>query len=136
MSLDPYLFFDGDCRAALAFYAAVFQTEPSGVMAYAQAPGFDPADPSADRVLYASLPIGGVTAMLSDVPVGQPYVSGNHVALSFGTPDPAEAERVFAALADGGHVHMPLAPTFFNPLYGMLTDRFGVMWMVSQTPPG
>jgi PhnB protein len=134
MSLDPYLFFDGNCRAALDFYSAVFQAAPAGVMTYGQAPGFDPADPSADRVLYASLPVFGANAMLSDVAVGQPYVSGNHVALSIGTSDPAEAARVFAALADGGEVHMPLGETFFSPLYGMLTDRFGVMWMVSQAP--
>jgi PhnB protein len=131
VSVNPYLFFDGNCRAALDFYAAVFRAEPAGVMTYGQAPGADPADRSADRILYASLPMGGANAMLSDVAAGQPYVSGNHVALSVGVAGAAEAQRVFAALADGGEVHMPLAETFFSPLFGMLTDRFGVMWMVS-----
>jgi PhnB protein len=131
VSFDPYLFFDGNCRAALSFYAEVFGGQPGPVMTYGQMPGGPAAAADRERILYATLPAFGVTIMFSDRPSGTPHVVGSHLALSLGTADPAEVRRVFAALAEGGRIDQPLGPQFFSPLYGMVTDRFGVLWMVN-----
>ena len=84
---------------------------------------------SGDKVMHASFRIGGTTVMASDGRCeGKPSFQGFALALS--VPTEAEADRRFAALAKGGQVQMPLARTFFSPLFGMVADRFGVMWMV------
>jgi len=143
MSVDPFLYFDGDCREALEFYAGVFRAEPQGVMTYADAPGA-PSDDAGrcpvdgtradhDRILYASLPIFGVNAMFSDCADGAPYSKGSNIGLAIGTDDADEVRRVFSELAEGGTVQQPLGPQFFGPLFGMLTDRYGVIWMLSLT---
>lgn len=82
-----------------------------------------------DKVMHASLRIGATTVMASDGRcLGQPNFQG--FALSLTAADDAEAERLFAALADGGQVQMPMSKTFFSSRFGMVADRFGVGWMV------
>ena len=90
---------------------------------------------SSDKVMHAALRIGETTLMLSDgMCGGQPKFEG--MSLSLTVADDAEAARVFAALADGGQVQVPLAPSFFTSSFGMLADRFGVNWMVvTETTP-
>ena len=134
MSFDVFLNFDGDCRAALEFYANVFGLEmPGQIMTYGQAPGFDIEGDAADRVLYASLPIFGCNVMFSDCPPGSHYVKGTNIALTLGTADASEIERLYTALSDGGVVAMPLGKTFFSELYCMVTDKFGITWQISLT---
>jgi PhnB protein len=85
---------------------------------------------SENKVMHASLRIGDAIVMASDGRCqGQPSFQG--FALSLTVPDVAAAERLFAALADGGQVQMPLAETFWSPRFGMVADRFGVSWMVN-----
>lgn len=135
MSFDVFLNFDGDCRAALAFYAEVFALEaPEQVMTYGQAPGFAGPEGDSDRIVYASLPIFGSNVMFSDCPSGSDYVKGTNIALTLGTPDAGEIKRIYAVLRDGGSVNMELGETFFSELYGMVTDRFGITWQLSLTP--
>ena len=82
-----------------------------------------------DKVMHAALRIGDTMVLASDGRcLGQPEFSG--FALSLTAADEAEADRLFAALADGGQVQMPLSKTFFSPRFGMIADRFGVSWMV------
>jgi len=82
-----------------------------------------------DKVMHASFRVGEAVVLASDgLCGGAPNFQG--FTLSLTTADPAEAERLFTALADGGQVRMPLAPTFFSPCFGMVADRFGVGWMV------
>jgi PhnB protein len=84
---------------------------------------------SDNKVMHASLRIGQATVMVSDGRcAGKPAFQG--FALSIRVPTAAEADKVFAALADGGQVQMPLAKTFFSPRFGMVADRFGVSWMI------
>ena len=91
-------------------------------------PGMVPPG-SEDKVMHASFRIGDTTVMASDGRcLGKPNFQG--FALSITAADEAQADRTFAALADGGQVQMPLGKTFFSPRFGMLTDRFGVSWMV------
>src|SRR5205823_2797518 len=86
-----------------------------------------------DKVMHASFRIGDTTLMASDGRcLGKTGFQG--FSLSIAVSDESEAERLFAALADGGEVQMPLAKTFWSPRFGMVTDRFGVSWMINMTP--
>jgi PhnB protein len=95
-------------------------------------PGMSPPG-AAEKILHASLRIGGSTVMASDGECqGQPSFQG--FSLSLSVPNEAEADRVFNALAGGGQVKLPLTKTFFSPRFGMLEDRFGVSWMIQVAP--
>ncbi|OFW66367.1 MAG: hypothetical protein A2Y74_03710 [Actinobacteria bacterium RBG_13_63_9] len=133
MQVQPYLFFDGRCEEAVAFYRSALGAEVTMLMRFKEspephAPGMVPPG-AEDKVMHASFRIGDTTVMASDGRCqGRP--SFQSFALSLTVPDDAEAERRFAALADGGQVHMPLTKTFFSSRFGMLADRFGVSWMI------
>ena len=135
MTFDVFLNFNGDCRAALAFYASVFNLEiPSHLMTYDQIPGGDFGTENEGRITYANLSIFDCNVMFSDCPAGSKFVKGTNIALTLGTPDVDEIKRVFNALAEDGEVAIPLGKTFFSALYGMVTDKFGITWQLSQTP--
>ena len=134
MTFDVFLNFDGDCREAIEFYAAVFKLDmPERIMTYGQAPGVNVPDSAKDRIIYASLPIFGCNVMFSDCFPDSGYVKGTNIALALGTDDADEIKRIYAALSDGGSVNMELGKTFFSELYGMVTDKFGNTWQVSLT---
>jgi len=133
MVVQAYLFFDGRCEEALGFYQRALGAELEMMMRFKEAP--QPSSPgmvppgSEDKVMHASFRIGDTTVMASDGRcLGKPNFQG--FALSITAADEAQADRTFAALADGGQVQMPLGKTFFSPRFGMVTDRFGVSWMV------
>jgi PhnB protein len=130
MSLDVFLFFDGDCRDAIEFYSDSFSLTQPILMTYGQNPSGCPEEDK-DRILYAMLPVCGSNMMFSDCPSGMAYVKGTNISITLGIEDPDELRRVFAALSEGGEVNMPLSSTFFSPLFGMLTDRFGIIWQLS-----
>ena len=136
MPLQPYLFFDGKCEEALAFYRRALGAEIVMMMRWKDSPpsvGCSPDPANADKIMHAQFRIGGSEVMASDGQCqGQPKFEG--FALSLTPPDEAEAERLFNALADGGQVQMPLAETFFSPRFGMVADRFGIFWMVYVAP--
>jgi PhnB protein len=129
-TVQSYLFFDGRCEEALQYYRQALGAEVEMLMRFKDSP--EPAQcgsGSGDKVMHASFRIGGTTVMASDGRCeGKPNFQGFALALS--VPTEAEADRRFGALAKGGQVQMPLAKTFFSPRFGMVTDRFGVMWMV------
>ena len=133
MVVQAYLFFDGRCEEALGFYQRALGAELEMMIRFKEGP--QPSSPgmvppgSEDKVMHASFRIGDTTVMASDGRcLGKPNFQG--FALSITAADEAQADRTFAALADGGQVQMPLGKTFFSPRFGMLTDRFGVSWMV------
>ncbi|MCL2465750.1 MAG: VOC family protein [Micrococcales bacterium] len=134
MTLDAFISFDGQCRDAVAFYATVFDSAPTTMMTYADNPQADVAPADRDRILYAGLPVGGHVLMFSDCPSSSGYVPGNNIALTFGSADRTEVERVFERLSDGGQVLMPLGRTFFAELFAMVRDQFGIMWQVTHAP--
>ncbi len=133
MQIQPYLFFDGRCEEALAFYRDALGGEVTNLMRFKDNPetcesGMIPPG-SEDKVMHAHLRIGETHLMASDGRcTGQPSFQG--FSLSITAADAAEADRLFAALGDGGQVRMPLGKTFFSPKFGMVADRFGVSWMV------
>jgi PhnB protein len=133
MLVQPYLFFEGRCEEALDFYRRTLGAEVDMLMRYKDSPDPCPEGmipPGAgDKVMHASFRIGESTLMASDGRCsGQPAFQGFSQSLT--VADEAEADRVFAALGDGGVVVMPLGKTFFSPRFGMVADRFGVSWMV------
>jgi len=130
-ALYVYLAFDGDCRAALGFYAKAFGLDFPDVMTFEQDPDGGVAKEDEGRIMHAELPVFGGRLMVSDCPSGSVFVKGTNIAITLGASDKGEIERVFTALADGGNVAMPIGKTFFSELYGMLTDKFGVIWQLA-----
>jgi PhnB protein len=134
MQVQPYLFFNGRCEEAIEFYRRALGAKVDMLMRYKESPDPPPPDMvapgSENKVMHASLRIGDATVMASDgCCSGELGFQG--FSLSISAAAPAEADRLFAALADGGQVQMPLTKTFWSPYFGMLTDRFGVGWMIN-----
>jgi PhnB protein len=133
MTIQPYLFFEGRAEEAAAFYQKVFGAKIEMLMRYKDSPdpcpeGMVPPG-SEGKVMHMSLKIGDGVVMGSDGRCsGKPDFQG--FSLSYAARDAEEADRVFAALSEGGAVQMPLGKTFFSPRFGMAADRFGVSWMV------
>ncbi len=137
MPVTPYLFFDGRCEEALEFYKKALGAEVGMMMRFKESP--EPPPPgqvppgSENKIMHACLRINGAAVMASDgCAQGKPKFEG--FSLSVDAKDEAEADRMFAALADGGQVRMPLAKTFFAKRFGMVADRFGVGWMIIVEP--
>jgi PhnB protein len=133
MELQPYVFFDGRCEEAIDFYKRALGAQVEMLMRFRDSPDKEArptSDPAmADKVMHASLRIGSTMLLASDGRCqGKPDFRG--FALSLTVQSEAEADRFFNALADGGQVQMPLAKTFWSPRFGMVSDRFGVWWMV------
>lgn len=136
--MNPYLNFNGQCAQAFEFYKSVLGgefTQP-GIMRMKDAPPNEeyPLDPKdADLVMHVALPVGNNILMGSDCPPSWGSVEqGTASNISLTTADEAETKRIFDGLAAGGKVAMPLGPTFWSPLFGMLTDKFGIQWMVGM----
>lgn len=134
MIVQPYLFFDGRCEEAIEFYRSALGAEVEMLMRFKESPDPDMCPPdSDDKVMHSSFRIGDTSVLASDGRcLGNPNFEG--FSLSLTVPDEAEAERLFAALAEGGQVQMPLTKTFFSPRFGMVGDRFGVSWMIHVAP--
>jgi PhnB protein len=134
MQVQPYLFFEGRCEEAVEFYRRALGAEVEMLMRFKDSPEPTMAPPGAgDKVMHMSLRIGETTVLASDGRCqGRPGFQG--FSLSLTVPNNAEAERLFASLADGGQVQMPLTKTFFSPHFGMVADRFGVSWMIYVAP--
>ena len=134
--IQPYLSFNGSCEQAIEFYRKALGAEVQVLMRFKDSPeppppGCGPVD--GNKVMHASLRIGDTVIMASDGQcTGSTKFDGISLSLSLSTE--AEADRYFNALSEGGNVCMPLTKTFFSPKFGMVTDRFGVTWMVMTLP--
>ena len=132
-SIEPYLFFGGRCEEALEFYRTALSAQVEMMMRFKESP--EPMPPGSipdgfeNKVMHASFRIGDCRLMASDGNGEGPKFEG--FSLSLVLSSEVEVEQAFAALAKGGKVEMPLGKTFWSPKFGMLTDRFGVGWMVS-----
>jgi len=132
-AIQPYLFFGGRCEEAVSFYRTALGAEVEMMMRFSESPepmpegslppGFE------NKIMHSSFRVGGATVMASDGCGGNANFSGFSLSLSVASPE--AAKKAFAALSAGGKVDMPLDKTFWSPLFGMLTDKFGVAWMVS-----
>jgi PhnB protein len=129
--IEPYLFFEGRCEEAVEFYKKALGAEVLMLMRFKDSP-----DPNAcggvpgEKIMHASLRIGGSNIMASDGRCDEP-MKFEGFSLSLAVNTDAEADKYFNALTEGGKVIMPLTKTFWSPRFGMVTDKFGVMWMVN-----
>jgi PhnB protein len=130
MRVQPYIFFNGKCEEALEFYKQALGAKVTGLMRFKDNP--DPAmNPpnSEEKIMHAAVSIGETDLLVSDGECGgSPNIQG--VSLVINVKSAVEAETCFRALSEGGQVRMPLGKTFFASSFGMLSDRFGVGWMV------
>lgn len=132
MVVQPYLFFEGRCEEALDFYTKVLEAKVDMKMRYNESP--EPPQPGMPsgyetKIMHAAFRIGDTTLMGSDgMCSGQSSFKG--FSLSAYAKDEDDAKRLYNALSEGGQKQMPLTKTFFSPAFGMLTDKFGVPWMV------
>jgi PhnB protein len=136
MQIQPYLFFNGRCEEAIAHYQQALGAQVSLLLRYRDSP--DPTPPGMlpegfdDKVMHASLDIGGAGLMMSDG-CSTEGAQFNGFSVSLVVEDEATARRMFDALAVGGQITMPMGRTFWSACFGMLSDRFGLGWMI-QVP--
>lgn len=136
--IHPYLFFSGRCEEALSFYERALGAEVSLLLRHSDNPAPESAVPPefADKVMHATFSVGGATLQASDGCGSPDAPAFGGFSLSLQLPSQAEAEHAFAALSEGGEVTLPLGKTFWSPCFGMLTDRFGIGWMLAVESEG
>jgi PhnB protein len=131
--VQSYLFFNGRCEEALAFYEKAIGAQVQMKMRFSENP--DPPEPGTippdheDKIMHASFQVGDTVLMASDGCGNEQGFGG--FCLSLTVPNEEQAAQCFAALADGGSVTMPLGKTFWSPCFGIVQDRFGIGWMVT-----
>ncbi|HRV93300.1 MAG TPA: VOC family protein [Anaerolineae bacterium] len=138
-AVNPYLNFSGNCEEAFNFYKSVFGGEFVMLMRFKDVPAEEMdtehqlPDSEGEKIMHVSLPVAqGTILMGSDVPSAMGTINfGNSFSIAISTDSEAEADAVFDGLSAGGQITMPLDKTFWGAYFGMLTDKFGVQWMVS-----
>ncbi len=131
MQLNPYLTFNGQCAAAFKFYERCLGGKIEAMLTHGESPMVEQVPPEGrDRIMHARLVVGDKVLMGSDAPL-EHYEQPKGFSVTLGIDDPADAERIFHALAENGTVRMPLQQTFWAVRFGMLVDQFGIPWMVN-----
>ena len=133
MRITPYITFRGNCRQAIEFYKTALGAEVAFVQTFGESP-MD-AKGSADNIMHAALKVGESTILMSDDPNPQGDTGSGDISLTIGLNAPEKAKQVFDKLAQGGSVIMALDKTFWAEAFGMLTDKFGVRWMINCESP-
>lgn len=135
MQISPYLNFDGNAEEAMTFYAEALGGKLTEVHRFSMMPNAsDLPEEVRNRVMHVGVDLpGGNRVMASDTMegMGPPHVVGTNTSISIHPASREEADRIFAALGEGGQVGMPLEDQFWGDYYGHLTDRFGIQWMVN-----
>ncbi|HZH84207.1 MAG TPA: VOC family protein [Phototrophicaceae bacterium] len=131
MQLNPYLFFNGQCEAAFRFYERSLGAKIVAMMPHAGTPAEGQVPPEwRDKIIHARLVLGDQVLMGSDAPPDH-FEKPQGFSVTLGIDDPADAERIFNALAENGTIRMPIQQTFWALRFGMLVDRFGIPWMIN-----
>ena len=138
MQLEMFINFNGNCREAVEFYAKVFKSTVNNLMTYGDAPPdpnyvFNEADK--DRICYAGVPIGAMTVMFMDMPSDSMLTVGDNINPTLSSENKDEVTRIFGELKDGGEVFMALQKTFYSEWYGMVKDKYGVIWHIMHYNP-
>ncbi|MGQ0543241.1 MAG: VOC family protein [Blastocatellia bacterium] len=133
IGVQPYLNFNGNCEEAINFYKDALGGEILFMQHYGESPMAGMSGD--DKVMHCTLKIGDTHIMASDNPENMPATAGSNISLAIGMNDVDKAKTYFANLSDGGNVTMPLDKTFWAEAFGMLTDKFGINWMVNCDAP-
>jgi PhnB protein len=135
MQLNPYLNFNGQCEEAFRLYERVLGGKIEMMMTFAESPMAEQVPAQwRGKVMHARISFGGEVLMGSDAPPDR-FQKPQGFSVSFSVDKPADAERIFAALADKGQVQMPIQKTFWAERFGSVTDRFGIPWMINCEQP-
>jgi PhnB protein len=135
MAFHPYLFFGGNCREAFVRYQEIFGGELV-LITMNDMPSEEPVPPGlGDMIMHAALKVDDNLLMASDDPTSENFGPVQGMQVNYAVADADDAKRVFDALADGGKVTLPIAPTSWSPMFGMCIDRFGTPWMISAEAP-
>lgn len=134
-TINSYLNFRGNTEEAFNFYKAAFGTEFAVVQRFGDSPGCEgmPVEDKS-RIMHVSLPIGKHSVLMGTDVVGEmadKMIEGTNIALSISVESESEADQLFAALSAGGRVIIPLEKSFWGAYFGMLTDKFGIQWMIN-----
>jgi PhnB protein len=129
MHVSPYLNFNGQCEEAFAFYAKTFAGELAALMRWDDMPGGNTAQGMDRKIMHAHLKVGATAILGSDAPPER-YTKPAGFGVTLDVDSNEEAERIFEALSDGGTATMAMGETFFAHRFGMVTDRFGIPWMI------
>lgn len=132
MQMNVHLNFQGNRGEAFDFYKKVFSTKEAFAMKYGEAPQGMPIPPDwKDKIMHTSIPLGKGQLMGCDAPPDRSTpIGGFQVCVE--SKDEAEVKRIYEALKEDGSVQMPMSPTFWSPMFGMCTDKFGIAWMVGM----
>ena len=134
-TINPYLTFDGNCEEAFNFYKSVFGGDFEFMGRFSEMPEEYPVPESEkNKIMHVSLPIGKGSVLMgsdSSEAFGQATVVGNNFSLSVDTESEAAADKLCQDLSEGGEVTMPMQKTFWSSYFGMVTDKFGIQWMIS-----
>jgi PhnB protein len=131
ISLNPYLHFNGNCEEAFQFYTKILGGKLGMTTRFGDMPPEMNSDPSfKDKIAHTRMAVGNFTLMGSDAPAAR-YNKPQGFSVNISIDDPAQADRIFAALAEGGIQIMPIQETFWAIRFGMCVDRFGINWMVN-----
>jgi PhnB protein len=136
VQLNPYLFYNDNCEAAFKFYEKVLGARIEVLLRVEEAPAEMPSSPGRKKkIMHGRISIDGQVLMASDSPP-EHFHKPQGFSVSLTIKDPAEAERKFKALAEGGSMNMPFGKTFFSKGFGMCVDQFGIPWMVNSPLEG
>ncbi len=147
MKFIPYLYFNGDCAEAIEFYAQLFSGKITERYTYNDMPPEPDMPPLSEadkqKIMHAQLTIGSQTLMASDIvselcATGNGYQKPQGIQINISVDTPAEGQRIFNALSEGGTIEMPFEATFFSQGFGIVTDRFGIPWSIDsgEAEPG
>lgn len=125
----PYIAFKGNCREAIDFYKKALRAEEVYVHTYGDSPMPDMGAP--DQIMHCTIKVGDTHIMMCDDPRSDAVLSPGCISLAVGIDDANRARTVFVALAEDGTITMPIEKTFWAEAFGMLTDKFGINWMVN-----
>lgn len=131
--IQPYLYFDGNCRKAVEFYANVFNVEQQPIMTYGEGPrnlDYPLSEEDKNRVMHTFIMIGSSMVMFSDINKGDSFVQGNNISLTYVSNDENEIRDIFTKLSAGGEVLLDLGESFFSKLYEIVKDQFGIIWQM------
>lgn len=129
LGITPYIAFKGDCKEAIEFYKSALSAEVLFVQTVGESPMSDMGPK--DNIMHCTIKAGGSTIMLCDDPRPDGAAAGGNISLAIGVNETEMAKRVFDNLSVGGTVVMPLEKTYWAEAFGMVTDKFGVKWMVN-----
>lgn len=133
LGVNPYISFKGNCQEAIDFYKKALDAELIFSQTWGETPHSQPG--MEDKIMHATIKVSGSTIMMADMPESEVAGGGSNISLAIGLNDVDKARELFNNLSEGGNVTMPLDKTFWAEAFGMLTDKFGINWMVNCDKP-